>query len=73
MKNVNNFISFRSDDRRLIIKDQLTILYVTIVDFLREQPQLAQWRTSNNHLPDFTDAEVLTIALMQQPVVEDGG
>lgn len=49
----------------LSIKDQMTILYVTIADFLREQPQVAQWRTSNNCQPEFTDAEVLTIALMQ--------
>jgi hypothetical protein len=49
----------------LSIKDQMTILYVTIADFLAHHPHLAQWRTSNNRQPEFTDAEVLTIALMQ--------
>ena len=49
----------------LSIKDHLTILYVTVADFFATHPALAQWRSSSNATPAFTDAEVLTIALMQ--------
>lgn len=49
----------------LSIKEQLTILYVTVSEFLAAHPRLAQWRESNNNKPEFTDAEVITIALMQ--------
>ena len=49
----------------LSIKEHLTILYVTVADFFNHHPALAQWRESNNSAPAFTDAEVLTIALMQ--------
>jgi transposase len=49
----------------LSIKDHLTILYVTMADFFATHPALAQWRSSTNATPAFTDAEVLTIALMQ--------
>jgi hypothetical protein len=34
-------------------------------DFLNQHPAMADWRKSNNSQPQFTDAEVLTIALMQ--------
>jgi transposase len=47
------------------INDQLTEIYVVVDDFLKAHPQLAQWRHSPNAAPLFTDAEVLTIALMQ--------
>jgi|AntDryMetagUQ255_1029468.scaffolds.fasta_scaffold08338_1 hypothetical protein len=49
----------------LSIKEHLTILYVTVADFFDTHPALAQWRESNNATPHFTDAEVLTMALMQ--------
>lgn len=49
----------------LSIKEQLTILYVTVADFFDNHPALAQWRHSNHSQPAFTDAEVLTMALMQ--------
>ena len=49
----------------LSIKEHLTILYVTMADFFDAHPTLAQWRESNHSQPAFTDAEVLTIALMQ--------
>lgn len=49
----------------LSIKEHLTILYVTMADFFATHPALAQWRNSSNATPAFTDAEVLTIALMQ--------
>jgi transposase len=47
------------------IDHQLTIYYFFVDNFLKQQPQLAAWRQSNNAVPNFTDAEVLTIALMQ--------
>lgn len=49
----------------LSIKEHLTILYVTMADFFDHHPTLAQWRESNNATPTFTDAEVITMALMQ--------
>ncbi len=49
----------------LSIKDHLTVLYVTIADFFDRHPAMADWRRSNNSQPLFTDAEVLSIALMQ--------
>jgi hypothetical protein len=47
------------------IVDSLTEIYVFVADFLAEHPNLAAWRYSNNREPAFTDAEVLTIGLMQ--------
>ena len=47
------------------IVDSLTEIYVFVADFLAQHPHLAQWRRSNNDEPAFTDAEVLTIGLMQ--------
>jgi hypothetical protein len=46
------------------VAEQLTVLYVFVADFLQHHPALAKWRRSN-HNPKLTDAEVLTIALMQ--------
>lgn len=48
----------------LSIKEHLTILYVTVADFFDTHPAWREWRRSN-HTPEFTDSEVLTIALMQ--------
>jgi len=47
------------------IEHHLTELYVFIDDFLTDHPQLAHWRQSPHDRPAFTDAEVLTIALLQ--------
>lgn len=47
------------------IKYQLALLYVTVSEFLEKHPSLAGWRQSNHKRPEFSDAEVLTIALMQ--------
>ena len=47
------------------INDQLTEIYVVVDDFLKSHPALAHWRHSPNDQPPFTDAEVLTMALMQ--------
>lgn len=47
------------------IVHQMTVLYVLIADFLAQHPNLADWRQSHNQEAAFTDAEVLTIALMQ--------
>ena len=47
------------------IVDQMTQIYVFVADFLQEHPGLAHWRRSHNDQPEFTDAEVVTIGLMQ--------
>lgn len=47
------------------IADQLTAIYVFVDDFLKANSAIANWRRSNNQRPAFTDAEVITIALMQ--------
>jgi transposase len=47
------------------IADQLTEYYCFIDDFLKTHPTMANWRRSNHNAPRFSDAEVLTIALMQ--------
>jgi IS5 family transposase len=47
------------------IADQLTTLYVFVDDYLKTHPRQAAWRRSPNHQPRFTDAEVLTLGLMQ--------
>jgi len=47
------------------IEDQLTRLYVFVDDFCQSRPDWAAWRQSPHQQPVFSDAEVLTIALMQ--------
>jgi len=47
------------------INDRLTEIYVIVDDYLKAHPQRAQWRRSNNNQPALSDAEVITIALMQ--------
>lgn len=47
------------------INDRLTEIYVIVDDYLKAHPQRAQWRRSNNRQPALSDAEVITIALMQ--------
>lgn len=47
------------------IVDCLTEVYVFVADYLVAPPRLAAWRRSHNDEPDFTDAEVITIGLMQ--------
>ncbi|MCA1605428.1 MAG: IS982 family transposase [Acidobacteria bacterium] len=47
------------------IKEHLTILYVFVDDYLKQHPEQAGWRESNHKEPKFSDAEVITIALMQ--------
>ena len=47
------------------ITDQMTALYVLVDDFLKAKPSLRSWRRSPNASPAFTDAEVITIGLMQ--------
>jgi hypothetical protein len=43
---------------------QLTTIYAILADFFAHHPEAANWRQSNHSQPSFTDAEVLTIALM---------
>jgi transposase len=47
------------------IEHQLTESYCFVDDYLKMHPELALWRRSNNREPAFTDAEVITIAVMQ--------
>ena len=47
------------------IVHQLTALYVFVDDFLQVHLTLAAWRRSPNATPAFSDAEVLTLALLQ--------
>jgi hypothetical protein len=42
-----------------------TALYVTIDDLLRQAPQLAPWRPPGGIPPKLSDAELLTLAVMQ--------
>lgn len=48
----------------LSVPEQLAVLYVCVDNFFKQHPGWAKWRRSN-HNPKLTDAEVLTIALMQ--------
>jgi hypothetical protein len=43
----------------------MTEIYCFIDDYFKAHPQCAQWRRSPNSQPHFTDAEVLTIAVLQ--------
>lgn len=47
------------------IIDQMTELYCYLDEYFKAAPQQARWRHSPNQCPSFTDAEVLTIGLMQ--------
>ena len=47
------------------ITDQMTHLYVFVDNFLKTHLHLASWRRLPNNAPAFTDAEVITVALMQ--------
>lgn len=47
------------------IIDSLADVYGFVTDFEASHPTLTRWRRSNNNRPLFTDAEVITIALMQ--------
>lgn len=45
--------------------DQMTAIYVFVADYLQMHEDLANWRQSPNAEPAFSDAEVITIGLMQ--------
>ena len=47
------------------IADQMLTIYVFVADFLTQHPSLANWRRSNNDQPEFTDAKVITVGLLQ--------
>src|SRR5262245_15368613 len=47
------------------IEAQMTAVYVFVDDYLQTHPALAQWRRSPHHAPAFTDAEVITLGLLQ--------
>ena len=47
------------------IEHQMTEIYCFIDDYLKAHPRSASWRRSQHSCPRFTDAEVLTLALLQ--------
>ena len=47
------------------VEHQMTEIYCFVDEFFKTHPRLAQWRHSPNACPHFSDAEVLTIALLQ--------
>ena len=47
------------------LRDTLLRIYLFVSDYLTAHPSVRDWRQSNNKQPKFTDAEVVTIALMQ--------
>ena len=47
------------------LETHLLECYLFVDDCLQSHPKVAGWRRSNNDDPDFTDAEVIVIALMQ--------
>ena len=47
------------------LETHLLECYLFVDDYLQSNPKVAAWRRSNNDDPDFTDAEVIVIALMQ--------
>jgi hypothetical protein len=47
------------------IVEQMTAVSVCVADYRQAHPDQAHWRRSPHHDPDFTDAEVITIALLQ--------
>jgi transposase len=47
------------------IVEQMTAVYVFVDDYLKTHPAQTQWRRSNHQDPAFTDAEVITIGLLQ--------
>jgi hypothetical protein len=47
------------------IEHQMTEIYCFIDDYLKAHPRQARWRRSPHACPRFSDAEVLTLALLQ--------
>jgi transposase len=47
------------------VEHQMTEIYCFVDEFLQTHPALARWRRSPHARPQFSDAEVLTIALLQ--------
>jgi transposase len=50
------------------IEHQMTEIYCFVDDYLSAHPALSRWRRSPHSSPRFTDAEVITIALLQGPL-----
>jgi hypothetical protein len=47
------------------VEHQMTEIYCFVDEFLKTHPKLAHWRRSPHAQPQFSDAEVLTVALLQ--------
>ena len=50
------------------IEHQMTEIYCFVDDYLAARPALLGWRRSPHRAPRFTDAEVITLALLQGPL-----
>ena len=50
---------------RASVEDHMTEIYCLVDDFLKTHAKLAHWRRSPHAQPQFSDAEVLTVALLQ--------
>lgn len=50
------------------IEHQMTEIYCFVDDYLAAHPALSGWRRSPHSAPRFTDAEVITLALLQGPL-----
>ena len=53
------------------IEHRMAEIYCFVDDFLKARPALLRWRRSPHAAPRFTDAEVLTIALLQSDLGTD--
>jgi IS5 family transposase len=53
------------EDPMATITEQMTEIYSFIDDYLKRHPKLTHWRQSPQAEPAFSDAEVLTLGLMQ--------
>jgi len=47
------------------LETTMLTVYLFVSDYLDAHPSVRDWRRSNNHVPALTDAEILTVALMQ--------
>jgi len=47
------------------MEEQMTAVYVLVDDYLKAHPKATPWRRANNNHPAFTDAEGITLGLLQ--------
>src|SRR5262245_28277804 len=61
----NNFHYQRRPTMKQSMEDQLTEIYCFVDDFLKKHPRVAQGRESNPSAPQFRDAAVIPLAMLQ--------